>query len=397
MRRSQNFSLTLGTCFSAYIVQAIVTTFPPLLFITFRNDYGVTLAQLSMMVALCFVVQIVVDLICARYADRVGYRFCMVFSSLVAAAGFISMAILPRVMPSPFLGLLLADVLYSIGAGITEVVNSPLVEACPTKRKSAVMSLLHAFYCWGVIAVALLSTLFFVTVGRENWPLLACLWALLPLANAVMFCFVPMASLADQVPHQMKLKDFISSKLFWVLMILMLASGASEQAVAQWVSAFAEANLGISKTVGDLAGLCVFALLMGIFRSVYAKVSDRISPRQAMLFCGFLAIVSYIIIVLPVHPVINLLGCGLSGIAVSILWPATLSYGAQLLPAGGTALFAFMAVAGDVGCSLGPSVVGTMSDWFDDELKFGFAAALIFPLLLLAGLLLLKKLRAARS
>lgn len=391
MTGSKNYSLTIGTCFSAFVVQAIVTTFPPLLYVTFRSDYGLSLSQLSFLIALCFVTQIVVDLIFAKLADKIGYRASMVFSSLLAAVGFVSMALLPRILP-PFAGLIIADILYSAGAGITEVVNSPLVEACPTKHKSAIMSVLHSFYCWGVLAVVLLSTLFFVTVGKNNWPTLACLWAILPMVNAVLFSVAPMASMADHVPHQMKLKDFLTSKLFWVLMLLMLAAGASELSVSQWISSFAEANLGIEKTLGDLAGMCLFAVLMGLSRVINARLSEKVSPEKCMMASGILAVVSYILIILPVHPLINLMGCGLSGIAVGILWPSTLSIGAKRMPAGGTALFAFMAVAGDIGCSVGPAVVGTVAGWFGDRLKAGFAAALIFPLLLLSGLLVLPKL-----
>lgn len=388
MIRGKNYNLTIGTCFSALAVQAIVTTFPSMLYITFRSDYGLSLSQLSFLIALCFVTQIGVDLIFAKLADKIGYRISMVFSSLLAAVGFVSMAILPRIMPS-FAGLLIANILYSAGSGITEAVDSPLVEACPTKHKGAIMSILHSFYCWGVIAVALLSTLFFVTVGRDQWPLLACLWAIIPAVNAVLFAIAPMASLADNVERQMNVKDLLKNKVFWIVILLLLAAGASEHSVSQWISTFAEANLGIDKTVGDLAGLCLFAAMLGSARVINAKVAQKISPEKSMTFCTLLAVFSYILIILPVHPMINLIGCVLSGLAVGSLYPSALSLGSALLPAGGTAMFAFMAVAGDIGCSIGPSMVGTVSGWFDDELKFGFAVALLFPVLFLMGLMAL--------
>ena len=386
--RCKNYNLTIGACFSALAVQAIVTTFPSMLYITFRSDYDLSLSQLSFLIALCFVTQIGVDLIFAKLADKIGYRISMVFSSLLAAVGFVSMAILPRIMPS-FAGLLIANILYSAGSGITEAVDSPLVEACPTKHKGAIMSILHSFYCWGVIAVALLSTLFFVTVGRDQWPLLACLWAIIPAVNAVLFAIAPMASLADNVEQQMNVKDLLKNKVFWIVMLLLLAAGASEHSVSQWISAFAEANLGIDKTTGDLAGLCLFAAMLGSARVINAKAAQKISPEKRMTFCALLAVFSYVLIILPVHPVINLIGCVLSGLAVGSLYPSALSLGSALLPAGGTAMFAFMAVAGDIGCSIGPSIVGTVSGWFGDELKFGFAVALLFPVLFLMGLMAL--------
>ena len=389
MIRSKNYNLTIGTCFSAMVVQAIVTTFPSLLYVTFRNDYGLTLSQISVLIAACFVTQILVDLAFAELADKIGYRLSMVLSSLLAAVGFVCMAFLPRILP-PFTGLLIANILYSAGSGITEAVDSPLVEACPTKHKSAIMSILHSFYCWGVVAVVVLTTLFFVLVGREHWPWMACLWAVLPAVNAVLFSVAPMASLTDTVGKQMNWKEILTSKVFWLVIVLLLASAASEHCVSQWVSAFAEANLGIDKTVGDLGGLCMFAVLLGTARVVNAKVSKTVPLEKTMLVCTLLAIFSYILIILPVHPGINLLGCVLSGLAVGSLYPSALSIGSKLLPAGGTALFAFMAVASDIGCSVGPSMVGTVSGWFGDELKVGFGVALVFPLLVLAGLLALR-------
>lgn len=383
--RSKSYTLTIGTCFSALSVQAIVTTFPSMLYITFRSDYGLSLSQLSFLIALCFVTQIGVDLIFAKLADKIGYRVSMVSSSLLAAMGFVSMAFLPRIMP-PFAGLQIANILYSAGSGITEAVDSPLVEACPTKHKGAIMSILHSFYCWGVIAVVLLSTLFFVTVGRENWPLLACLWAVVPAINAILFSIAPMASLTDNAERQMNVKELLKNKVFWIVMLLLMAAGASEHSVSQWISAFAEANLGIDKTVGDLAGLCLFAATLGSARVINAKVAQKVSPKKSMAVCSLMAIVSYVLIILPVHPAINLFGCVLSGLAVGSLYPSALSLGSARLPAGGTAMFAFMAVAGDIGCSVGPSIVGTVSGWFGDELKFGLGVALIFPLLFLIGL-----------
>lgn len=388
MIRGKSYNLTIGTCFSALAVQAIVTTFPSMLYITFRSDYELSLSEISFLIALCFVTQIGVDLIFAKLADKIGYRASMVSSSLLAAVGFVSMAVLPNILP-PFMGLLIANILYSAGSGITEAVDSPLVEACPTKHKGAIMSVLHSFYCWGVIAVALLSTVFFVTVGREKWPLLACLWAMIPAINAVLFSIAPMASLADNAQPQMHVKELLKSKVFWIVMLLLLAAGASEHSVSQWISTFAEANLGIDKTVGDLTGLCLFAAMLGFARVINAKVTQKVSPEKIMAFCALLAIVSYMLIVLPVHPVVNLMGCVLSGLAVGSLYPGALSLGSARLPAGGTAMFAFMAVAGDIGCSVGPSMVGTVSGWFGDQLKSGFGAALIFPLLFLSGLVAL--------
>ena len=383
---------TLRACYLGYITQATIGTFAPLLFLTFQSSYGIPLEKITFLVTLNFSIQLLVDLLSARFVDRIGIRASAVAAHLLAALGLVSLGILPELI-DPYLGLLASTCCYSVGCGLIEVLISPIAEACPTQRKEAEMSLLHSFYCWGCVLVILVSTLFFSLVGIENWHTLACLWALLPLVNLFYFTLVPIAPLVEE-GKAMSIPTLFRSRLFWLLALLMVCAGASEQSMSQWASAFAESGLGVSKTAGDLAGPCLFAVLMGLSRVVHAKIGHRIALTKAMAWCGALCLASYLLAVFSPWPVLALAGCGLCGLSVGIMWPGTFSLAARGLPAGGTALFALLALAGDLGCAAGPTLVGLLSGLRDGQLRFGLLAAMIFPLLLL---ILLRRFRRTTS
>lgn len=383
-----NYNHTLYASYLGYVTQAIVNNFAPLLFLTFQSEFDIPLGQITMLVTINFGLQLLVDLFSAKFVDRIGYRVCVVSAHFCAAAGLVGMAVLPRIMP-PYQGLLAAIVLYAIGGGLIEVLISPIVEACPTQRKAAAMSLLHSFYCWGHVFVVLMSTAFFALFGTANWRVMACIWALLPLFNAFYFARVPIAQLNEE-GDGMSIKALFSMKLFWVFMLLMVCAGASEQAMSQWASAFAESGLKVNKTVGDLAGPCMFAVFMGLSRLFYAKYSHKVSLKGFMAGSGCLCIVSYLLAAFAPHPLVALLGCGLCGLSVGIMWPGTFSLATQRCPTGGTAMFALFALAGDLGCSSGPTLVGLVAD-AAGGLKSGLTAALTFPVLLLLGLYLLRR------
>ncbi|HIW74229.1 MAG TPA: MFS transporter [Firmicutes bacterium] len=388
-----NYQKTMAGCFVGYITQAIVNNFAPLLFLTFQSSYGIPLTQITMLVTFNFGIQLVVDLLAARFVDRIGYRPSIVAAHLFTASGLVCMTFLPELLPDPFVGLLLSVTLYAVGGGLIEVLISPIMEACPTENKEKAMSLLHSFYCWGHVGVVLISTLFFALFEIENWKILALVWAVVPLANAVLFLRAPIASLIQEGERGMTLRELFSSKLFWVLMLIMLSAGASEQAVSQWASTFAEKGLGVSKAVGDLAGPMAFALLMGLSRAFYGKYGDRINLDRFMILSGSLCILSYLCISLIPSPVFGLVGCGLCGLSVGIMWPGGCSKAAASLRSGGTALFALLALAGDLGCSSGPTLVGMVSGAFADNLRVGIFAALLFPALLILGVWLCGRMR----
>lgn len=383
---------TIMACFVGYIVQAVVNNFVPLLFLTFQRTYDIPLSQITMLVTFNFGIQLLVDLLSVGFVDKIGYRASMVIAHILSAAGLILLTILPEALSSPFLGILIAVMIYAIGGGLLEVLVSPVVEACPSDNKEKAMSMLHSFYCWGHVGVVLLSTLFFSIFGIDNWKALAAVWSLIPLYNAFVFVKVPMAELMEEGEEGLRIRDLFGLKIFWVLLIMMICAGASEQAVSQWASTFAEKGLGISKTAGDLAGPMAFAILMGTSRAFYGKYGDRIQLDKFMIYSSCLCILSYLGIALLPIPQLSLGACAICGLSVGIMWPGSFSKAAAALPKGGTAMFALLALGGDVGCSGGPTVVGMVSSLYEDNLKMGILAGIVFPVLLLAGIILCRKL-----
>lgn len=390
----KGYHKTIVACFVGYIVQAIVNNFVPLLFLTFHSSYGIPMTKITLLITFNFGLQLLVDLLSVAFVDRIGYRASMIIAHICAAAGFVMLTLLPDLFADPFVGLLIAVTVYAVGGGLLEVLVSPVVEACPTDNKEKAMSLLHSFYCWGHVAVVLLSTIFFQVFGIENWKVMALVWAVVPLLNMIAFMKVPMAPLLEDGDAGMSIKELCGQKIFWVLMLMMVCAGASEQAVSQWASTFAESGLGVTKAVGDLAGPMFFAIMMGVARAFYGKYGDRIDLDQFMLGSCLLCMASYLCISLIPSAVIGLLACGFCGLSVGIMWPGTFSKASASLTRGGTAMFALLALAGDVGCSGGPTVVGMVSGALGDNLKMGILAGIVFPVLLFAGILCCRKLRA---
>lgn len=384
-----NYNTTILSCFVGYIVQAIVNNFIPLLFITFQNSYNIPLSKITLLVTFNFCIQLTVDLLATKFVDKIGYRASILIAHITSASGLILLAILPEIM-NPFTGILISASIYAIGGGIIEVLISPIMESCPTDNKEKAMSLLHSFYCWGHVGVVLLSTIFFKLAGIENWRILCGLWAIVPILNGILFIKTPIAPLISSEEKGMTLKELFKNKVFWLLVIMMVCSGASEQAVSQWASAFAEQGLGISKAAGDLAGPMTFAIVMGATRAIYGKYGDKIKLDSFMLISTALCVFSYLLISLTPSPIISLVGCALCGASVGIMWPGTFSKAAASLRSGGTAMFALLALAGDLGCSSGPSLVGAVSGIADGNMKAGILTAVIFPVTLIICLLISK-------
>ena len=379
---------TMYACFVGYIVQAIVNNFVPLLFLTFESSYGIPLSQITMLITFNFGIQLLVDLLSAKFVDKIGYRVSIVMAHIFAALGLAGLVVLPDLLPNAFAGLLIAVVIYAIGGGLIEVLISPIMESCPSENKEKAMSLLHSFYCWGHVGVVLLSTLFFWFFGIADWKILALLWVIIPVCNGILFCKVPIAPLIEEGETGMSLRELCKNRIFWILMLMMMCAGASEQAVSQWASTFAEQGLGVSKTIGDLAGPMSFAILMGSARAFYGKFGDRIDLDKFMQASSLLCIVSYLCISLSPSPLFSLIGCSLCGLSVGIMWPGTFSKASAALRNGGTAI---LALAGDVGCSGGPTLVGFATGLASDDLKKGILAGIIFPILLIVGIVSLKK------
>ena len=383
---NKKYKATIYACFVGYIVQAIVNNFAPLLFLTFHESYRIPLSKITFLVTFNFLFQLAVDMVSAVFIDKIGYRVAAVAAHVFATAGLVSMAFLPDMTADPFVGLMISVVIYALGGGLLEVLISPMVEACPTDNKEAAMSLLHSFYCWGHVGVVLLSTLFFVTVEIGHWKVLAVLWAIVPLVNGIAFLRVPIAKLLSDEEKGMSIKELVSGKAFWIFILLMFCAGSCEQAVSQWASAFAEKGLNISKTLGDLAGPMLFAICMGTARVLYSKIGEKLQLRKAMVCCGLVCLGSYLLISLSPLPLFGLIGCGICGFSVGLLWPGTFSLAAVGLPRGGTAMFALLALAGDLGCSMGPTLVGRVSAAAGDDLRKGILVAVVLPVMLLVAL-----------
>ena len=385
----QNYRLTMIACFIGYIAQAIINNFAPLLFVMFETNYAIPLSKITLLITINFLVQLVVDLATASLVDRIGQRPVAIFAHILSAAGLILLTILPDLLPDAYTGLLIAVIVYAFGGGLIEVLLSPILEACPTDNKETAMSLLYSFYCWGHVGVVLLSTVFFSVFGIQRWRILAIVWALVPLGNAILFAKAPLYSLQSSDTPGLTFRQLFSLRIFWLMMLMMLCAGAAEQAVSQWASAFAEQGLGVSKTVGDLAGPMAFAVLMGISRLIFSKYGERLDLRRFIRFSCMLCLLAYLCIALVPSPVVGLIGCAVCGFSVGIFWPGTLSCASAAIRGGGTAMFALLALAGDLGCSGGPTLAGLVSSASGNNLRAGILAAIIFPVLLLAGSLLL--------
>lgn len=383
---------TVRAGFVGYLTQAITINFAPLLFLTFEKEFGLSLGKISLLIAISFIVQFLTDAITAKFDRHLNTRALAIAAHVLAILGMTGYAYLPFVLPA-YAGLVLCVVLSAIGGGLTEVLISPIVEACPIegRKKSATMSLLHSFYSWGVASITLLSTLYFYFFGVEHWRLLACLWAIVPAVGAVAFSIVPIYELREVVDANAAItttpkreRSLWRSPLFWLCFAIMFCGGASEQVMLQWSSAFAESGLHVSKAVGDLLGPFSFAILMGSSRVFYAFMSERIRLRRFITLSSVLCVAAYLLAALSPWPLLSLLGCTLCGLAVGITWPGTLSLGAKNIPFGGVRMFALLAMAGDLGCMVGPTVIGWIAELNGDDLGLGFLVAAIFPAAIVA-------------
>lgn len=383
-----NYQKTKRACYLGFITQAISANFAPLLFLKFHNDYHISLGNIALISIFFFFTQLVVDLFCAKFVDKIGYRICIVASQICASIGLLGLAFLPDMLPNPFMGIICSVITYAIGSGLIEVLCSPIVEACPFENKEATMSLLHSFYCWGSVGTILITSVFFLLFGMEHWKWIAVIWALIPAINVYNFATCPIEYLVDE-GNGMGIRQLFYKPMFWVAICLMICSGASELAMAQWASAYTESALGLSKTLGDLAGPCMFAVTMGISRVIFGKYGERMNLMKYMVGSGFLCVICYLLASLSANPIVGLIGCIVCGFSVGIMWPGTISISSKKFPMGGTTMFALLAMAGDLGGSIGPGIVGHITQMAGDDIRVGMRMGLIFPVILLLMLFVL--------
>ena len=383
----KNYKKTKLACYLGFVTQAIAANFAPLLFLKFHTDYNISLGNIALISTSFFFTQLLVDLFCAKYVDKIGYRVCIVASEVCSAVGLVGLAFLPEIMPTPFAGIISSVILYAIGSGLIEVLGSPIVEACPFENKEATMSLLHSFYCWGSVGTILVSTVFFLVFGIDSWKWLAVIFALIPAFNIYNFATCPIESLVEE-GQGMGIRKLFSDPMFLIAIVMMVCSGASELAMAQWASAYAESALGFSKAVGDIAGPCMFAVTMGISRVLFGKAGDKMNLNKFMIGSGILCFVCYLFASFSENPIIGLAGCIVCGFSVGIMWPGTISISSKAFPTGGTAMFALLAMAGDLGGSIGPAIVGRVADMFGGRIHVGMRMGLLFPITLCCMLFL---------
>ena len=383
------YKKTVFACFVSFISQAIIVNFAPLLFLTFQSTYNIPLEEITVLVMVNFITQIIVDLIASKYVHKIGYRVCFFSAHIMCGVGLVAMAVLPDII-NPFAGLVIPTCIYAAGSGLIEVMANPILDACPIENKSRIMSIMHSFYCWGVVGVIILSTLFFTVIGIDNWRVLSCLWAVIPLANAALITKIPIYAISEETKDKPNYRALFSQKVFWIIMIIMLGAGASEMAISQWASTFVETGFGLSKSVGDLIGVCGFATFMGIARIIHAKYADKVSLKSVLGISAVLCIIGYLLIGISTIPAVGLFGCILCGFSVGAFWPGTISLASERIKQGGTTMFALCALGGDLGCSSGPALAGFMTGVFGGNLRFGILCATVFPILILAGVAMIK-------
>ena len=383
-----NYNRTKIACYMGFITQAIAANFAPLLFLKFHKDYGISLGNIALISTVYFFTQLLIDLFCAKFVDRIGYRVSIVVSEVCSAAGLVGLAFLPELLPNAFAGILICVTVYAVGCGLIEVLVSPIIEACPFENKEATMSLLHSFYCWGCVGTITVSTLFFAVFGMDSWKWLAVLWAIVPAVNIFNFATCPIVPIVEE-GQGMGIRQLGRKPVFWAAICLMVCAGASELSMAQWASAYAEAALGLTKALGDLMGPCLFAVTMGISRVIYGKYGDKLDLKKFMIGSGALCVVCYLLASLSANPIVGLIGCIFCGFSVGIMWPGTISISSKRFPAGGTAMFALLAMAGDLGGSIGPAIVGRVTQQAGDDIRAGMEVGIIFPLVLLVMLFII--------
>lgn len=388
--KKANYKKTQLACYLGFVTQAICANYVPLLFLTFHNDYGISLGMLALISSVFFVTQLIVDFLCAGIVDRLGYRGCIIAAEITSGVGLAGLAFLPDLAPKPFYGIITCVIIYAVGSGLTEVLGSPIIEACPFENKDSMMSLLHSFYCWGWVGVVLCSTLFFTAFGIEHWRIMALIWSIIPFYNIYNFATCPIEPLVED-GKSMTMLELFKTKAFWVFIVLMVCAGSSEIAMGQWASAFAESALHVSKTVGDLAGPCGFAVCMGISRLLYGKFGEKVDLTVFMTASGVMCLVCYLIAGLSSNPLAGLIGCALCGMSVGIMWPGSISISSQILPMGGTAMFALLALAGDLGGAVGPAIIGIVSQRAANDLQAGVLAGIGFPIVLVIAVLYIRR------
>lgn len=385
---SVSYKRTKLACYTGLTVQAIINNFLPILFIIFQRDYGLSYEQLGRLLFINFAIQILADFLTPYIVKLIGYKGSAITCHFLATLGLVLLFVLPNIMADFYTAVVISVMVYAFSSGIIEVVMSPIMELIPQDNKTANMAFLHSFYCWGQALTVVVTTLLVKLLGFNDWRFIPLLWAIIPFLNMLFFTRVPVVEQPEQ-QNEKTSRSIFKTREFICFAIFMLCAGANEIAMSEWASVFAQNALGVSKTVGDLAGPCAFAILMGSGRVIYAKFLCKFSYRKVTIVNSLLCLACYFAVAVCKVPAFSLLACAICGFSVSIAWPGTISLAAARFPNGGTMLFSICALCGDMGCSTGPWLLGAVADITD--LNTGFLVCCIFPLAMLGTAILLLK------
>ena len=386
---TKSYKTTKIACFIGFVVQAIINNFLPLLFIIFNTRYNLNYEQLGRLLFVNFFVQLIVDALTPALVKRIGYRGAAIACHGLAAAGLFMLGVLPLVFSNQIYACLVASIIvYASGSGIIEVCISPMVELLPGDKKGADMAFTHSFYCWGQAFTVLVSTLLIFLIGQQHWHFIPMFWAIIPLLNMINFMRVPVIEQPDD-PISKTANTLFKNRDFWIFAVIMICAGASEITMAEWASLFAQKALGVSKTVGDLLGPCAFAVCMGSGRVIFGLLDGKFNPQKALILNNILCVLCYVGVAVCNIPALSLIACALCGFSVSLSWPGTYSMAARHFPTGGTLMFSILALCGDLGCSIGPWLMGIVAN--STTLETGFLVCSVFPAFMVLTAPLLRK------
>lgn len=382
------YTVTKITCYIGYVVQAVINNFLPILFIVFQDIYGLGYEKLARLIAVNFITQIITDFLTPKIVNKIGYRKAIILCQAAATTGLLMLGILPRFVSNVYPVIIFSIIVYAFGSGLIEVLFSPVIEHLPIDNKSGNMSLLHSFYCWGQAFTIIVTTALVSFFGYKGWANIPLVWAVLPFIDMLLFIKAPIVEPKEDEKEQ-GFKELFKNRKFKLYMLMMLCAGASEIAMAEWASMFAQQSLGVSKVIGDLTGPCLFAIFMGLGRIWYAAVSNKISFTKAIIVLNSICAVCYLGVAFCKISVLALVFCAVCGFTVSISWPGIYSLGAETFPKGNAVMYSTFALCGDMGCCLGPWVLGFVAEFFG--LNAGFAVATVFPITMVATALLVNK------
>ena len=390
-------------CEFGITTQSAVNNLAPILFVIFKDNFGISYTMIASLMLFNFLVQIATDFTAIKILGILDYRKSGILAQACAALGLIMLGVLPNIIPI-YPALFTSTLFMAFGGGLLEVMVSPIVDSLEKGQSSAKMNMLHSFFCWGQVAVVLTATAAIKLFGSNIWYIIPISWAIVPIISIFMFSVVPIPEIA-RAERRSGEKLPVKSKAFLFMCFLMVASGASEITMAEWASVFAQKGLGIDKFTGDILGPCLFAVLMGSGRLLFGVFGSRVRLKSALTYYSILCTICYIVAATAKNPYIALFFCALTGFSVSIMWPGVYSYSSSVIKQGKTAMFGILALCGDVGCSLGSWLTGSMSDFsltFPKVLEFavrcgisyeqmglkiGIGCAAVFPLLMSIALI----------